>query len=230
MIGSAPGLHERDRDEFAPFPARAGRRPRARGSAAISQSRPAAAPPAEPWPQQASDLAADPDVRFGTLPNGMRYAIRRNATPPGEASLRLRIDAGSLHEQEDQRGLAHFLEHMVLNGTTNVPEGEFVRRLERHGLRFGPDTNASTDFRQTVYKLDLPRNRRRDGRHRLVPAPRGRRRGDSRRGRDRRRARHHPVRGAHPRRPAAQDRDGPVRLSCCPASSCRGACRSARPR
>src|SRR5688572_20999127 len=108
------------------------------------------------WPQAASDLPADPDVRFGTLPNGMRYAIRRNATPPGEASLRLRIDAGSLHEAEDQRGLAHFLEHMVLNGTTNVPEGEFVRRLERHGLRFGPDTNASTDFGQTVYKLDLP--------------------------------------------------------------------------
>jgi len=108
------------------------------------------------WPQAASDLPADPDVRYGTLPNGMRYAIRRNATPPGEASLRLRIDAGSLHEAEDQRGLAHFLEHMVMNGTTNVPEGEFVQRLERHGLRFGPDTNASTEPTQTVYKLDLP--------------------------------------------------------------------------
>lgn len=115
-----------------------------------------AATGAAAWPQQGSDLAVDPDVRFGTLPNGMRYALRRNATPPGEASLRLRIDAGSLHEEDDQRGLAHFLEHMVLNGTTNVPEGEFVRRLERHGLRFGPDTNASTDWRQTVYKLDLP--------------------------------------------------------------------------
>jgi len=124
---------------------------------ALSQTRPAAPAQAPAWPQQASDLPADPDVRFGTLPNGMRYAIRRNATPPGGASLRLRIDAGSLHESEEQRGLAHFLEHMVLNGTTNVPEGEFVRRLERHGLRFGPDTNASTDFRQTVYKLDLPR-------------------------------------------------------------------------
>lgn len=125
---------------------------------AFSQTRPAAAAPGAPaWPQQASDLAADPDVRFGTLPNGMRYAIRRNATPPGGASLRLRIDAGSLHESEDQRGLAHFLEHMVLNGTTNVPEGEFVRRLERHGLRFGPDTNATTEFQQTTYKLDLPR-------------------------------------------------------------------------
>jgi zinc protease len=124
---------------------------------AFSQARPAAAAPAPAWAQQASDLPADPDVRFGTLPNGMRYAIRRNATPPGGASLRLRIDAGSLHEGEDQRGLAHFLEHMVLNGTTNVPEGEFVRRLERHGLRFGPDTNATTEFQQTVFKLDLPR-------------------------------------------------------------------------
>lgn len=126
---------------------------------ASSQQRPASAAtaPAPAWPQQGSDLPADPDVRYGTLPNGMRYALRRNATPPGNASLRLRIDAGSLHEAEDQRGLAHFIEHMVMNGTRNVPEGEFVRRLERHGLRFGPDTNASTEFTQTVYKLDLPR-------------------------------------------------------------------------
>jgi zinc protease len=115
-------------------------------------------PAAEPWPQAKSDLPADPDVRFGTLPNGMRYAIRRNATPPGQTSLRLRIDAGSLHEAEDQRGLAHFIEHMAFNGTTHVPEGEFVRRLERHGLRFGADTNAGTEWTQTVYKLDLPEN------------------------------------------------------------------------
>ncbi len=128
-------------------------------SLASSQQRAAQAAiaPAPAWPQQGSDLPADPDVRYGTLPNGMRYALRRNATPPGNASLRLRFDAGSLHEAEDQRGLAHFIEHMVMNGTRNVPEGEFVRRLERHGLRFGPDTNASTEFTQTVYKLDLPR-------------------------------------------------------------------------
>jgi zinc protease len=128
-------------------------------AAATQQARapaPAAAAPAPAWPQQGSDLPADPDVRFGTLPNGMRYALRRNATPPHNASLRLRIDAGSLMETEDQRGLAHFIEHMVLNGTTHVPAGEFVRRLERHGLRFGPDTNATTEFTQTVYKLDLP--------------------------------------------------------------------------
>jgi zinc protease len=112
----------------------------------------------EPWPQAGSDVPADPAVRFGQLPNGMRYAIRRNATPPGQTSLRLRIDAGSLHEADDQRGLAHFIEHMAFNGTTNVPEGEFVGRLERHGLRFGADTNASTEWTQTVYKLDLPEN------------------------------------------------------------------------
>src|SRR5688500_577599 len=117
---------------------------------------PASAAATPRWPHQASDVPADEAVRFGVLPNGMRYALRRNATPPGAASLRLRIDAGSLYEAENQRGLAHFIEHMVLNGTTNVPEGEFVRRLERHGLRFGPDTNASTGFTQTVYKLDLP--------------------------------------------------------------------------
>lgn len=127
-------------------------------SAAAGQraQRSAAPPAANAWLQASSDLPADPDTRFGTLPNGMRYAIRRNATPPHNASLRLRIDAGSLAEADDQRGLAHFIEHMVMNGSTNVPEGEFVRRLERHGLRFGPDTNATTEFTQTYYKLDLP--------------------------------------------------------------------------
>jgi zinc protease len=138
------------------------------GTAASGQERPPVSPPATapsaaapspvamPWPQQTGDLPADPDVRFGTLPNGMRYAIRRNATPPGNASIRLRIHAGSMNESEAQRGLAHFLEHMVLNRTTHVPEGEFARRLERHGLRMGADTNAMTDWTQTVFKLDLP--------------------------------------------------------------------------
>jgi zinc protease len=108
------------------------------------------------WPHETSDLKADENVRFGVLPNGMRYAIMRNATPPGNASLRVRIDAGSLHEADDQLGLAHFIEHMALNETRNVPENEFIRILERHGLQFGPDTNAMTSFDQTVYMLDLP--------------------------------------------------------------------------
>jgi len=109
------------------------------------------------WPQSASDIAADPDIRFGALPNGMRYALRKQSIPPGQASLRLRFDAGSLDETDAQQGLAHFLEHMAFNGSKAVPEGEMVKILERLGLSFGADTNASTDFTETVYKLDLPR-------------------------------------------------------------------------
>jgi zinc protease len=121
------------------------------------------APPAQPklapgeWPQVKSDVKADPNVRFGSLPNGMRYAIERQATPAGQASIRLRFDAGSLMETDDQQGLAHFLEHMAFNGSKNVPEGEMIKILERHGLAFGADTNASTNFSETVYKLDLPK-------------------------------------------------------------------------
>ena len=111
--------------------------------------------PSEPWAQTASDIPADPAVRFGQLPNGMRYALLHNATPPGQASFRLRIDAGSLMETDAQQGLAHFLEHMAFNGTTNIPETEMLRRLERLGLAFGADTNASTDFDETVEALTV---------------------------------------------------------------------------
>ncbi len=104
-------------------------------------------------------MKPDPAIRYGRLPNGMRYALRHNSSPPGQAAIRLFIDAGSLAERDDQRGLAHFMEHMVFNGTRNVPEGEFVRRLERLGLRFGADTNASTSFEETIYTLDLPNTR-----------------------------------------------------------------------
>ena len=124
-----------------------------------SHAQAAAAPRLKPgeWPQARSDVAADPDVRFGALPNGLRYAIRRQVTPPGQAALRLRLDAGSLMETDAQQGLAHFLEHMAFNGSKGVPEGDMIKILERLGLAFGADTNASTDFDETVYKLDLPK-------------------------------------------------------------------------
>jgi zinc protease len=109
------------------------------------------------WPQAHSDVRADPDIRFGSLPNGMRFAIKRQTIPPGQAALRLRFDAGSLMETDAQQGLAHFLEHMAFNGSKAVPEGDMVKILERHGLAFGADTNAQTGFDQTVYKLDLPK-------------------------------------------------------------------------
>ena len=109
------------------------------------------------WPHQGSDIAVDPAVRFGALDNGMRYAIRKNAEPPGRVSLRLHIAAGSLHEAEDQRGVAHFLEHMVFNGSKNFPDVEnLLGRMQRLGIAFGAHANAYTSFDETVYMLDLP--------------------------------------------------------------------------
>ena len=108
------------------------------------------------WGQTYSDLKPEADVRFGQLPNGVRYAVQRNATPGGQTSLRLRIGSGSLQETDDQQGLAHFLEHMAFRGSTHVPENELVKILQRNGLAFGPDTNAFTAFDQTVFELDVP--------------------------------------------------------------------------
>ncbi|MES2036168.1 MAG: insulinase family protein [Pseudomonadota bacterium] len=131
--------------------------PRTKPAAGLFAPAPAAAKLAPgQWPQAVSDVAADPAIRFGALPNGMRYALLRNATPPGQASVRLHFDAGSLNETDAQQGLAHFLEHMAFNGSKGIPEGEMVKSLERQGLAFGADTNASTGFDETVYQLDLP--------------------------------------------------------------------------
>ncbi|MEO1039145.1 MAG: insulinase family protein [Pseudomonadota bacterium] len=108
------------------------------------------------WPHEVSDLPADPSVAYGVLDNGMRYAILQNDTPSGVAAIRLVLNVGSLAESDAQRGLAHFIEHMAFNGTTNVPEGEMVPLLERYGLAFGPDTNAFTGREVVGYQLDLP--------------------------------------------------------------------------
>jgi zinc protease len=116
-----------------------------------------AARPRPVWGFLQSDIPPEPEYRFNRLPNGLRYIIRRNATPKGTAMVRLEIAAGSLDESPAERGFAHFVEHMAFNGSTNVPEGEMVRLLERNGLAFGADTNASTGFEATTYMLDLPR-------------------------------------------------------------------------
>ncbi len=116
------------------------------------------APAPDPFRIAASDLPLDPAYRLGVLDNGMRYVIRPNGTPQGQGMVYLWINSGSLGEEPDQAGYAHFLEHMAFNGSTRVPEGEMVRLLEREGLAFGPDTNASTTFDRTVYQLNLPRN------------------------------------------------------------------------
>ena len=113
-------------------------------------------PASHDWVHEVSDLPADPAIRYGVLDNGMRYAILDNETPPGVASVRLVFNMGSLGEAEDQRGLAHFIEHMAFNGSTDVPEGEMVPLLERNGLQFGPDTNAFTGYETVGYQLDIP--------------------------------------------------------------------------
>ena len=110
------------------------------------------------WPQALSDLRADPAVRFGALPNGLRYALRKQSIPPGQTAFRLWFGTGSMMETDAQQGLAHFLEHMAFNGSKTVKEGEMVKILERLGLAFGPDTNAATSFSDTTYQLDLPRS------------------------------------------------------------------------
>lgn len=117
----------------------------------------APAAPAPTWAFTRSDIPADPAIRFGTLPNGMRYALMKNASPVGLVSIRLRIGAGSLHETDEQQGLAHFLEHMAFRGSTHVPDGEVEKTLERLGLRMGADTNAATGQTQTTYRFDLPK-------------------------------------------------------------------------
>jgi zinc protease len=127
------------------------------GSApAVAASAPAAKPAVNGWGIPLTDVKPDASIKYGTLPNGMKYAIMHNATPKGTASVRMQIAFGSIAEAEKERGLAHFIEHMAFNGSTHVPEGDMVKILERQGLKFGPDTNAVTDFDSTTYMLDLP--------------------------------------------------------------------------
>ena len=137
--------------------------------AACSATSTAEPPAAAPGSAQQSPAAAeqrrgsasesipfDAAVRRGTLPNGLKYYIRSNGKPEKRAELRLVINAGSILEDEDQRGLAHFVEHMAFNGTKNFEKQELVEYLERIGMRFGPDINAYTSFDETVYMLQIP--------------------------------------------------------------------------
>lgn len=110
----------------------------------------------EGFAQDGSDLPPDGRVVYGTLGNGLRYAILPHDEPPGRVSMRLYVGAGSLMESEEQQGLAHYLEHMAFNGTENFPAGEMVEYFQRLGMAFGADTNAHTSFDETVYQLELP--------------------------------------------------------------------------
>jgi zinc protease len=108
------------------------------------------------WLYKGSDLTRDANWKFGTLPNGLRFAVRKNGVPPGQVSVRVRIDAGSLNETDDERGYAHFIEHLSFRGSRYVPDGEAKRVWQRFGATFGSDTNAQTTPTETTFKLDLP--------------------------------------------------------------------------
>jgi zinc protease len=109
-----------------------------------------------PWLYKGSDVPQDKEWIFGTLPNGLRYAVRHNGVPPDQVSLRVLVDAGSLYETEQQRGFAHLIEHLSFRDSKYLKSGEAIPTWQRLGATFGSDTNAETSFTQTVYKLDLP--------------------------------------------------------------------------
>lgn len=126
-----------------------------------------AAPPTPPVPTPAAStlstafsdsdtLPIDSAVLTGVLPNGLRYYVRRNVKPEHRAELRLVVNAGSVLEDDDQRGLAHFLEHMAFNGSTHFEKHELVDYLRSVGMRFGGDLNATTGYDETVYRLTVP--------------------------------------------------------------------------
>src|ERR1700748_1314715 len=101
-------------------------------------------------------LPVDPTVKKGTLPNGLTYYIKSNGKPEKKIELRLVVNAGSILENEDQQGLAHFMEHMNFNGTKNYPKNKLVDFLKSIGVQFGAALNAYTSFDETVFILPIP--------------------------------------------------------------------------
>ncbi len=109
-----------------------------------------------PWIYIDSDVPRDKEWLWGAMDNGLRYATRKNGVPPNQISIRVRIDAGSLHERDSERGFAHLLEHLSFRESKYLGQGEAIPTWQRLGATFGSDTNAETSPTHTVYKLDLP--------------------------------------------------------------------------
>jgi zinc protease len=130
---------------------------------AVADARPAARAPvtavdnASPnWLYAGSDVPQDKEWIFGRLPNGLRYAVRRNGVPPEQVSVRVLVDAGSFYETDAQQGFAHLIEHLTFRDSKYLKSGEAIPTWQRLGATFGSDTNAETSGTQTVYKLDVP--------------------------------------------------------------------------
>src|SRR3990167_10296973 len=102
------------------------------------------------WLYVGSDIPRDTAWQFGVLPNGVRYAVRNNGVPPGQVSIRVRMDVGSMFETEEERGYAHLLEHLTFRGSEHIPDGEAKRIWQRFGVTFGSDSNAQTTPTQKI--------------------------------------------------------------------------------
>jgi zinc protease len=116
------------------------------------------APPAaaeDPIPAGAA-AKQDPALKRGTLPNGLRYAIMPNRTPAGAVSIRLALNVGSYEEADEERGFAHFLEHLAFRSTRKFPDGALDNRFASLGVALGRDQNATTTLNETIYRVDLP--------------------------------------------------------------------------
>lgn len=109
-----------------------------------------------PWLYEGSDVPVDDQWLFGQMPNGLRYAVRRNGVPPRQVSIRVRIDAGSMHETDSEQGYAHLLEHLLFRESKYLGKAEAISAWQRLGATFGSDANAETTPTHTAYKLDIP--------------------------------------------------------------------------
>ncbi|MCB5424068.1 insulinase family protein [Altererythrobacter sp. CC-YST694] len=144
LVVVAPAAQARDQAPVLSIPA------------AKTLAAPASLKPKDPWLYRGSDIPHDEGWLFGELPNGLRYAVRNNRVPGEQVSIRIRIDAGSLNEEESERGYAHLIEHLTFRESKYLANGQAIPTWQRLGARLGADTNAVTSPTQTVYQLDLP--------------------------------------------------------------------------
>jgi zinc protease len=107
-------------------------------------------------PKVTDPIPISPDIKVGTLPNGLKYYIKKNTKPENKMELRLAVNTGSILEEDNQQGLAHFTEHMAFNGSKNFKKNELVSFLQSIGVKFGAHLNAYTSFDETVYMLNIP--------------------------------------------------------------------------
>ncbi|HYD23174.1 MAG TPA: insulinase family protein [Croceibacterium sp.] len=141
---------------LAPLPLQAQQDGAAQPSPGAPLARPRYTQPDDPWIYRGTDIPVDREWLFGEVPNGLRYAVRRNGVPPGQISIRVRIDAGSLHERDSELGFAHLVEHLTFRQSKYLGNGEAIPHFQRLGASLGNDTNATTSPTATVYQLDLP--------------------------------------------------------------------------